>query len=70
MVFDAFGNRVFEDARFGIHFVPRHLQHVGEKAFRQPIAPNDADGNFEAFARQADVAAHFVLHVAVVDELS
>ncbi len=67
--FDARGDGVLEDACLGIDFVPRHAQHVGEQPLRQPIAPHDANRNLEALSRQLDIAAHFMLDVAVVHEL-
>ncbi len=68
-LFDAVRDGVFEHARLSVDFVPRHAEHVGEQAFRQPVAPHDADRDLETLARQLDVAAHLVLHETVVDEL-
>ncbi len=60
---------MLENARFGIDFVPRHAEHVGEQTLRQSVAAYDSDRDLETLSRQFDVTAHFVFHVSVVDEL-
>ena len=68
-VFDALRDRVLEHARFGMHFVPRHAEHVGEQPLGQAVPPQDAHADLQAFARQFHLAARDVLDEAVLVEL-
>jgi hypothetical protein len=33
---------VLQQLRLGMHLVPRHVEHAGEKRLQQPVAAHDA----------------------------
>ena len=68
-LFDALGDRVLEPARFVVHFVPRHAEHVLQKHFGQPVAAHDAHRDAQALLGERRLAARLVREVAVGGQL-
>ena len=66
---DAAGDRVLEAAGLGVDLVPRHAEHLGEKALGQAMAPQDAHGDRQPVAREFRFASRPMFDEPVPREL-